>query len=263
MTRRRQSTLLRRQFLQDSSMLLLGAYAAGCSARKEPSNTLPSPQEEPHFEIQSAPLDFGPRPMSCPLVLPMTKGPCTAKADNQLRQDLREKWPGLRMLLGLRIIDASCHPVQGAQVSIWHTNHEGSYSSQTPANDFCVFNPSYLEQSFFRGRQVSDHAGIVRFLTCYPGWYPGRAVHIHLQVQHGLHASRATQLYFPQDYTNHLFESHPVYRSRGAQDTPNPEDSILAKASALQQQALILDLRHEKGIGLVAMKTVSIVGSPT
>lgn len=263
MTRRRQTTFFRRQFLQDSSFLLLGAYASGCSARREPNKKSPFPQEEPSVDIQSMPMDFGPRPVSCPLVLPMTKGPCTAKADNQIRQDLREGWPGLRMLLGLRIIDASCQPIQGARVSIWHTNHEGSYSSQTPANDFCVFHPSYIEQSFFRGQQISDSAGTVRFLTCYPGWYPGRAVHIHLQVQHGQHGSRATQIYFPQDYTNQLFESHPVYQPRGAPDTPNPKDSILAKADAFQQQALTLDLRHEKSIGLIAMKTVSIVESPT
>lgn len=205
-------------------------------------------------------MDFGPLPTQCPLVLPMTKGPCTAKEDQQIRQDLREGWAGLQMYVGLRIVDRSCNAVEGAEVSIWHTNFEGSYSSQTPANDFCVFEPSYLEQSFFRGQQITNRSGVVRFLTCYPGWYPGRAVHIHLQVTHGQGQSRATQLYFPADYTQELFTSHPNYKPRGAGDTSNATDKILAKANPAQQKALTLDLREDPEYGLIALKTVSIVG---
>lgn len=199
-------------------------------------------------------------PTQCPLVLPMTKGPCTAAADSRIRQDLREGWAGLPVFVGLRIVDDACRPVQGAQVSIWHANYEGSYSGQTPANDFCVFDPSYLEQNFFRGQQISNEQGQVRFLTCYPGWYPGRAVHIHLQVTTGDKGSRATQLYFPAAHTDALFASHPNYKARGLPDTPNARDQIFNEASPSQQQALTFDLKNEAEFGLVALKTVSIVG---
>jgi protocatechuate 3,4-dioxygenase beta subunit len=42
---------------------------------------------------------------------------------------------------------------------------------------------AYLpDQSFLRGRQRTDSNGMVAFHTIYPGWYPGRTVHIHLTV---------------------------------------------------------------------------------
>lgn len=262
MARRWSTPPSRRRFLEGGSIILLSACTPGCSATPNPgAQKLPKklPQSPPRVDIKSIPMEFGPLPGTCPLVLPMTKGPCTGEANQRLRQDLREEWPGLNMYLGLRIIDASCKPVKGAQVSVWHTNYLGSYSGQTPANDFCVFDPSYLEQNFFRGQQISDATGQVRFLTCYPGWYPGRAVHIHLQVTHANHKSMATQLYFPSAYTDALFSSHPLYLKKGAADTTNTKDSILSRASPLQQQALTLDLKNEPEVGLVALKTVSIV----
>lgn len=278
----------RRAFLERSSGLILGACAASCRGNASPSEpkakdgttqdsdpqpstsavpgssgntkeTSPSTSKEEEAKIEDVPMDFGPLPTQCPLVLPMTKGPCTAQEDSQIRQDLREGWAGLQLYVGLRIVDKDCKPVQDAQVSLWHTNYEGSYSSQTPANDFCVFDPSYLEQSFFRGQQISDRQGQVRFLSCYPGWYPGRAVHIHLQVTKGNQQSRATQLYFPAAYTDALFASHPKYRDRGAADTSNTTDEILGRASPAQQQALTFDLVNDPNFGLIALKTISIV----
>jgi protocatechuate 3,4-dioxygenase beta subunit len=38
-------------------------------------------------------------------------------------------------------------------------------------------------QRFLRGYQISDTQGVVRFTTIYPGWYRGRAVHIHFKVR--------------------------------------------------------------------------------
>lgn len=205
-------------------------------------------------------MDFGPLPTQCPLVVPMTQGPCTGQADAWMRQDIREGWAGLPLFVGLRIVDDACRVVPGAKVSIWHTNHEGSYSGQTPANDFCVFKPEYLEQNFFRGQQISDAQGQVRFLTCYPGWYPGRAIHIHLKVTLGERDSRVTQLFFPAAYTDALFASHPNYKDRGAPDTPNAKDDILNNANPSQRQALTFDLNNDPKYGLIALKTVSIVG---
>lgn len=282
MSNRQPPSKSRRAFLEQSSGLILGVCTASCRSQNDPEvtpqlpkqpslpgpSTLPQPSTQPGpkseqpkpVDINQIPMDFGPLPTQCPLVVPMTKGPCTAQADRQIRQDLREGWAGLQLFVGLRIVDANCQAVQGAQVSIWHANYEGSYSSQTPANDFCVFKPEYLTQSFFRGQQITNAKGEVRFLTCYPGWYPGRAVHIHLQVTHANAQSRATQLYFPAAYTQALFTSHPNYKARGAPDTPYAQDDILGRATPSQQQALTFDLKNEANVGLVALKTVSIVG---
>ena len=41
------------------------------------------------------------------------------------------------------------------------------------------------DTNFLRGVQLTDAAGIVEFSTLYQGWYPGRAIHIHLKVDIG------------------------------------------------------------------------------
>lgn len=75
----------------------------------------------------------------------------------------------------------------------------------------------------------------------------------------GQRSSRATQLYFPAAYTDALFASHPKYKPRGAPDTSNSKDDILGRATPAEQQALTFDLRNQANVGLIALKTVSIV----
>jgi protocatechuate 3,4-dioxygenase beta subunit len=41
------------------------------------------------------------------------------------------------------------------------------------------------ESTFLRGTQITDDEGKVRFASIYPGWYAGRALHIHLKVHTG------------------------------------------------------------------------------
>ena len=69
-----------------------------------------------------------------------------------------------------------CAPLAGAHVDIWHCVATGVYSG--------VEDPGYktVGQTFLRGYQLTDDAGEVRFRTIYPGWYPGRAVHIHFKT---------------------------------------------------------------------------------
>src|SRR5437764_12536545 len=38
-------------------------------------------------------------------------------------------------------------------------------------------------KKFLRGYQITDGNGQVTFTTIYPGWYSGRAVHIHFMVR--------------------------------------------------------------------------------
>ncbi|MFB9837103.1 hypothetical protein, partial [Actinoallomurus acaciae] len=39
--------------------------------------------------------------------------------------------------------------------------------------------------TFLRGVQTSDRHGVVEFRTLFPGWYVGRAIHIHAKVHLG------------------------------------------------------------------------------
>src|SRR4029079_7281258 len=73
------------------------------------------------------------------------------------------------------IDNGSCIPIKGAKVDVWHANSTGVYSA--------VGQMGTLGSNFLRGNQITDDNGTVKFSTIYPGWYPGRAIHIHDKVR--------------------------------------------------------------------------------
>jgi len=86
-----------------------------------------------------------------------------------------------------------------------------------------------LGSRFLRGYQVTDATGSVRFVTIYPGWYPGRTVHIHCKIRTGANAARAlqwtSQLYFDDTITDQAHR-HVAYPQRGRPRTRNGRDDI-------------------------------------
>lgn len=81
-----------------------------------------------------------------------------------------------------------------------------------------------LRARFLRGSQRSGANGQCRFRTIYPGWYPGRTVHIHAKV-HQPSTTLTVQLYLPEDVTD-LVHSAPPYAERSRRDTTNESDTI-------------------------------------
>ncbi|MGE7157141.1 hypothetical protein ACQKJ1_25815 [Methylorubrum rhodesianum] len=82
------------------------------------------------------------------------------------------------MRLRLRVIEAGpCTPVAGARVDVWHSDARGLYSGYPGQGDDRAVDTS--GQTFLRGTQMTDEGGWVSFETIYPGWYAGRATHIH------------------------------------------------------------------------------------
>jgi protocatechuate 3,4-dioxygenase beta subunit len=81
---------------------------------------------------------------------------------------------------------STCGPLAGALVDLWHCDALGVYSD--------VADQRTVGQRFLRGYQVSDANGGVRFTTVYPGWYPGRAVHMHFKVRTNPAGSRGLEL---------------------------------------------------------------------
>ena len=129
------------------------------------------------------------------------------------------------MHLGLRVVDAGCAPVPGALVEIWHADATGDYSA---FRDGGGGKDEAEGTTFLRGTQVAGDDGIVSFTTIYPGWYRGRAVHVHVRV-HRADAPGAlvltSQLYFPEGRTAEVFGQAP-YAEFGLPDTSNEDDSI-------------------------------------
>jgi protocatechuate 3,4-dioxygenase beta subunit len=140
-----------------------------------------------------------------------------------VRNDVVEDRDGVPLHLGIRLARHDDRPVESAAVEIWQCDALGRYSGFPPSGS-SVETAYVPDQSFLRGRQVTDAAGMVEFRTIYPGWYPGRTVHIHLIAQvDGV--ALTSQLYFPDNLTDRVLAS-PPYAERGGRDTTNASDEI-------------------------------------
>ncbi|MDX2168091.1 MAG: protocatechuate 3,4-dioxygenase [Deltaproteobacteria bacterium] len=200
---------------------------------------------------------------ACELVATTTQGPCTTATD-LLRGDVSEGWSGLPVRLALKLVDATCQPVAGATVKIWHTNIEGSYSGQTPNNGLCLQQQAYASQDFFRGAQTTADDGTVFFDTCFPGWYSGRAIHIHFQVKQGDTSYRISQLFFPEDVTTDIFANHPEYAPYGPPNTTLANDGISAAIPSAQLARHILSVARMADGAMLASKVVTVISqAPT
>src|SRR6478672_11004821 len=114
--------------------------------------------------------------VSCVLTPELTEGPYYI-AGEKFRRDIREGHPGTLLSLRLRVLHAStCKPIKGAAVDIWHADAAGNYSG---------FGAGAASRTFMRGIQRTGANGVATFTTVYPGWYQGRAVHIHVKVHVG------------------------------------------------------------------------------
>jgi protocatechuate 3,4-dioxygenase beta subunit len=155
--------------------------------------------------------------VACVLSPEMTEGPYYLP-NEKLRRNITEGLPGAPLSLHLSVADAStCKPIKGAAVDIWHASAGGKYSGEQ-ANDT-------VGQTFLRGIQRTDANGLALFTTVYPGWYPGRTVHIHVKVHVGGNVAHTGQLFFRDSFTDVVYRRAP-YSGRSARDVRNTDDSI-------------------------------------
>lgn len=125
-----------------------------------------------------------------------------------------------------RVGSASCTPLGGAQVHVWHSDAAGEYS------DAGVRRASAASQQFLRGYQLTDATGTAQFQTIFPGWYGGRTAHIHFKIRlpgtsgsTGRTQEFTSQLYFDDALQDRVFAAAP-YRPRGTRDTHNADDFL-------------------------------------
>jgi len=160
----------------------------------------------------------------------LTEGPYFVDEDLR-RSDIRTdptdgtRKEGLRLDLSFQLMQlgAACEPLPDARVDVWHCDALGVYSD--------VSDPNFdtIGKKFLRGYQLTDERGVARFVTIYPGWYSGRAVHIHFKVRYGGTGSGVydftSQLFFPDELTDQV-HAQPPYASKGQRDTRNAQDAI-------------------------------------
>jgi protocatechuate 3,4-dioxygenase beta subunit len=154
--------------------------------------------------------------VQCVLTPELTEGPYYI-AGEKLRRDIRDGHRGALLTLRLTVLNAStCKPIKNAAVDIWHCDASGNYSG---------FGGGASSRTFLRGVQKTDKNGLAIFTTIYPGWYQGRAVHIHVKVFVGGSVVHTGQLFFPDAFSRQVYKAAP-YAARGSQDMPNTSDSI-------------------------------------
>jgi protocatechuate 3,4-dioxygenase beta subunit len=178
-----------------------------------------------------------------------TEGPFFVDGElerSDIRFDARggDARPGtpLRLKFNVAQIDgASCTPLAGAQVHVWHSDASGAYS------DTGVHRAGAASTQFLRGYQLTDAAGAAQFLTIYPGWYGGRTAHIHFKIRlpaapgsntRGLEYT--SQLYFDDALSDQVFAAAP-YNSHGKRELHNADDFLYRNGG----KQLMLDLRSD------------------
>ncbi|HLW48317.1 MAG TPA: intradiol ring-cleavage dioxygenase [bacterium] len=173
----------------------------------------------------------GATPRACIVRPEQTEGPYFV--DERLRRsDIRSDpsdgsvKPGVPLTLTFRVAQLSgsgCTPLRGAIVDVWHCDALGVYSDTRDP----IFGDT-RGRKFLRGYQPADAAGVAGFLTIYPGWYEGRAVHIHFRIRTGF-ASPAheftSQLYFDDTLTDRVHARQP-YARKGRRTMRNAQDGI-------------------------------------
>jgi protocatechuate 3,4-dioxygenase beta subunit len=167
--------------------------------------------------------------VQCVLTPELTEGPYYV-AGEAVRRDITEGKPGTAMLLSLRVLNAStCKVVKNAAVDIWHCDALGVYSGAVAGN---------AGTNFLRGVQRTNRLGIATFKTMYPGFYQGRAVHIHVKVHVRGNVVHTGQLFFPAAITQAVYAKAPYSAHGTSPDTPNPQDVIFRNGGAKGMLAL-------------------------
>ena len=173
---------------------------------------------------------------SCVVRPALTEGPYFV--DEKLdRSDIRTEpstnvaKPGLPLALAVvvsKVTGPACTALANATVDVWHCDALGLYSdAQDPS-----FDTKGLK--FLRGYQTTDATGTAKFTTIWPGWYRGRAVHIHFKIRmaasNGRTADFTSQLFFPDALNDVVFVSAPYSQKGLAGILRNDGDDIFRQS---------------------------------
>lgn len=135
----------------------------------------------------------------CSVTNSETEGPFPTKSPSTLVQsNIVSDRTGVPFTMAITIqnVNTSCTALQGAIVDIWHCDKDGNYSEYGGSG---MQPTDYTTVHFLRGRQTTDVNGKVSFTSIFPGWYNGRATHIHVHIYNTAGKSLlVTQIAFPE-----------------------------------------------------------------
>ena len=148
----------------------------------------------------------------------------------------------------------ACEPLPDAHVDVWQCDAAGAYSGVEGGGG----DAEAVSADWLRGFQLTDTNGRAQFLTIYPGWYTGRATHIHFKIRTDPGAEAGaeftSQLFFDDALSDEV-HAQPPYAARGAAGRPRNVDDAIFRDSGDQ---LTLDVR-ENSDGYEATFEIGIV----
>ncbi len=198
---------------------------------------------------------------TCNVYKASTEGPCHATSDILVRKDISEGYPGLPTRLEFLLVDANCNPVPNATLEIWHCDTLGVYSGDIDGNNdaFCTGGDPVAAAAYWgRGIQTSDANGRVTFDTNFPGWYGGRATHIHFKVTVGTTTYIVSQLFFEEDLKTEIYSSQPNYKKpSGTGYQLNASDNVVKEAGLTLSEVTMTTEKQSDG-ALLAWKAITI-----
>lgn len=163
---------------------------------------------------------------SCAVSPAETKGPFPIKTPAELvRANIIADRLGVALLITLTVQNrnSDCAPLAGVYVDIWHCDSTGNYSEYGGTQ---MQSTNYTNAHFLRGRQMTDANGQVSFISIYPGWYRGRAPHIHVEVlDDATNSLLVTQIAFPEGVSQTVYATENY---NGTYDTSNANDNVFA-----------------------------------
>ena len=220
-------------------LALFGGSSVALLAACAPGGALASPSPTAMAQQTSAAATTAAATSSAPAVattLPacivrpaLTEGPYFI--DEKLnRSDIRSDpatgvvRPGALLNLNFvvsRVSGSACTALSGAMVDVWQCDALGVYPGVGSASG----------QKFLRGYQNTDASGSAKFVTIYPGWYQGRAVHIHFKIRPTASSEFTSQLFFDDAMSTQVFAQAP-YSQKGTQGmTRNTSDGIFNQSA--------------------------------
>jgi protocatechuate 3,4-dioxygenase beta subunit len=233
------------------------AFLAACASPEGAGTAVPTPGSTQVASTQISPTASV--ALDCVVRPELTIGPYFV--DDQLqRSDIRSDSSdnsvkgGVPLTLNIAVASVannSCTPIEGAQVDIWHCDAQGQYSGVSDQG----FDTT--GQNFLRGYQLTGANGAVQFQTIYPGWYSGRAVHIHFTIRtrgaDGEDYQFTSQFFFDDALTDQVHALEP-YASKGQRDTLNSTDNIFQGGG----DQLLLSLQGDPANGYTGTMNIGL-----
>ncbi|KAH8589219.1 Intradiol ring-cleavage dioxygenase [Bisporella sp. PMI_857] len=165
------------------------------------------------------------------------EGPYYVKGE-YIRSDISEDQVGVDVVWDLQFVDIeTCDPIENLTSDIWHCNATGVYAGVVATGNGNENDASNINKTFLRGLQTSDSEGVVQYTSIFPGYYSGRATHVHVETHlngtilpNGTYTGGSTahigQFFFDQDLITEVNTLSP-YSENTNTLTTNADDRVV------------------------------------